>query len=109
MWAVGRYDLRLSEADFWELELSQYVRLCERRRKDLHARELGPARLLYTLVNHWRDPQTPEIPLKDLLDYADPEPVDPAPANDAAYVSHWETLALMLERQKRQINPDGTT
>lgn len=40
LWAFGRYDLGLTDADFWALTPRQYAELMERRREDLHRQDL---------------------------------------------------------------------
>ena len=43
LWSIGRYDLRLSEEEFWHLVPRQFFALLERRREQIVRDEMGPA------------------------------------------------------------------
>lgn len=54
MWAVARYDLRLSEDEFWALSLREWTALVERRDSELERAEWGTATLTAMVVNMFR-------------------------------------------------------
>jgi len=43
LWAVGRYDLRLSEEEFWHMVPRQYSALLKRHHQEFIRHEFGPA------------------------------------------------------------------
>jgi hypothetical protein len=43
LWSIGRYDLHLSEEDFWRLVPRQYFALLDRHREQILRNEMGPA------------------------------------------------------------------
>ena len=52
MWAVGRYDLRLTDEEFWSMVPRQYLALLERnRQRRLHS-EFGPAIVVSAILGH---------------------------------------------------------
>lgn len=49
LWAVGRYDLRLTTEEFWGLVPRQFMALLKRARSERQRREYGPA-LIVTAI-----------------------------------------------------------
>ena len=49
LWAVGRYDLRLTSEEFWGLVPRQFMALLKRARSERQRREYGPA-LIVTAI-----------------------------------------------------------
>jgi hypothetical protein len=57
LWAVGRYDLRLSEADFWKLTFKKLDALLKRRQFDIDTGDRQAALICAVLANIHRDPK----------------------------------------------------
>jgi hypothetical protein len=50
LWAVGRYDLRLSETEFWGLVPRQFIALAERAKDERIRSEYGPAIIVTAIL-----------------------------------------------------------
>jgi len=57
LWAVGRYDLRLSEDDFWNLSIKEFKALSDRHSNEQDWLNYRGALICATMVNMWRDPK----------------------------------------------------
>ena len=66
MWAVGRYDLKLSEEELWGLTLKEFGLLVERYNAEVERQDFRVALVCSVLANIYRDdkrraePFTPE-------------------------------------------------
>ena len=50
LWAVGRYDLRLGEREFWSLVPRQFMALTRRLTEERKRREYGPALIVSAIA-----------------------------------------------------------
>lgn len=57
MLAVGRYDLRLTEAEFWRLTLSEYSALLDRWIAEQEREDFRSAQIVCLLANVNRNPK----------------------------------------------------
>ena len=57
MWAFGRYDLNLSEDDFWNLSIKEYKSLSIRHSANQDWLNYRSALICAVMVNMWRDPK----------------------------------------------------
>jgi len=68
MWVCGRYDLKLSEEEFWELTPAQYDILAKRHFKTLRTTneqsDFRAAQICCILANINRDPKKKPTPYK---------------------------------------------
>ncbi len=80
LWAVGRYDLRLTNEEFWHMVPRQFAALVRRRRDHQLRLEFGPAvicqtihalagkKTLYTnFMPSWKSGTKPEVDWQGLL------------------------------------------
>jgi len=62
MWAFARYDARLSDSEFWGLNLKQYNALIERYIIEQENSDLRSALICSLLANIYRDPKKRQKP-----------------------------------------------
>lgn len=62
LWAVGRYDLNLSEQDFWSLTVPKFQALLERHKIDQEWQNYRAALICSILANVYRDPKKKSSP-----------------------------------------------
>jgi hypothetical protein len=55
LWAVGRYDLGLSEDDFWDLWFNEYDELCKQHLAHEEAEDFRSAQIACLFANAFRD------------------------------------------------------
>jgi hypothetical protein len=55
LWAVARYDLRLSEKEFWDLSWDQLQALLKRYEQDLELQNYRTAMICATVLEPYRD------------------------------------------------------
>lgn len=67
IWAVGRYDLRLSEQEFWNLTLKQFNALLERHRINFEWQNYRPALICAILANIYRDKKSKAFTPQDFM------------------------------------------
>ena len=64
MWAFGRYDLHLSEGDFWALTLKELDALSERRKDGQEWLDYRAALICTVMSNAWRDTKKKSKPFE---------------------------------------------
>lgn len=62
LWSVGRYDLRLTEQDFWGLTLREFDALCKRKRQEDRTNEYYAALISCVVANAHRNPKKKTAP-----------------------------------------------
>jgi hypothetical protein len=62
LWAIGRYDLQLSEEDFWRLTLKEFNMLCHRHRERRRAELFNSALICSVIANVHRGKGKPYKP-----------------------------------------------
>ncbi len=69
LWAFARYDLRLSDAEFWDLSFEQFNALAERYIQDQENQDLRAALICSLLANINRDTKKRRTPfeVKDFM------------------------------------------
>ena len=55
MWAVGVYDLRLTDGQFWQLTLKEYMKLADRLLADRERQDYRAALVCTVVANAHRD------------------------------------------------------
>lgn len=55
LWAIARYDLKLSDREFWDLSADQFSALLKRRSIELERQDFHAAQICCTLANIFRD------------------------------------------------------
>jgi hypothetical protein len=79
LWAVGRYDLRLTDEEFWHMVPRQFVALMERRRDWILRQEFSAGVVAAALFNSrgvkiapqkfmpsWKEPRRRETPWQEM-------------------------------------------
>jgi hypothetical protein len=67
LWAVARYDLRISEEEFWRLTLKHYDALVRRFNEERKERQRYMANILAKLHNVHRGPKDKAVRPEDFL------------------------------------------
>ena len=106
MWAVGRYDLKLTEEEFWGLTLREFGLLIERYNAEVERQDFRVGLLCSVLANIYRDdkrrsePFTPQDFMPDYGTVVHREPVEEGEK---------EELDYLLELAKKLGRPGGRT
>lgn len=69
LWSFGRYDLRLTDEEFWELSWDEFSALTERYLKEQESRDYRAALVCWILANAHRDTRKKPKPfeIKDFM------------------------------------------
>ena len=82
MWAIGRYDLKLNEEEFWGLTLKEFGLLVERYNAEIERQDFRVALVCALIANIYRDdkrhpePFTPQDFLPDYGTVVRREPME---------------------------------
>lgn len=53
LWAIGKYDLHLSDKEFWSLTLREFSALCDRRAIEVERADFRSSVLCSLVANAW--------------------------------------------------------
>lgn len=67
LWALVRYDLKLSEKEFWELSVDQLEALVARRNLELERQDYHAALICWVLANIHRGPKQKPYQITDFM------------------------------------------
>jgi hypothetical protein len=64
LWALGRYDLGLSDSELWEIDLRQFYALLQRKRDEKYWQDWRAALVTHMIANVFRDTKRKSRPFK---------------------------------------------
>jgi hypothetical protein len=67
LWAFGRYDLQLSDNEFWGLTLREFNALCARHKDNQDWLNYRAALICTVMANIWRASNTRAFEIKDFM------------------------------------------
>lgn len=99
MWAVGRYDLQLTDAEFWDLTYPEFEALYARHKARLQVEEYHSALICSVLANINRDRKHRIKPFSPRDFMSDP-PAKPKPqdADPYALIYRLDAYAARLKK-----------
>ncbi len=67
LWAVARYDLRLSEDDFWNMSIDEFQALLRHHNLELERQDYHAALICWTLANIFRSDKSRSYKVSDFM------------------------------------------